>query len=74
MRLITKVSSLAYDRGLTIAQLSEKAGLKRTTIYDWTRHPNPRIGNLMKVAAALEVTLDELMEGVELPEPSMEET
>ena len=66
MRLITKVNSLAFDRGMTLYQLADKAGVTRTMIYDWSRTKNPRVGNIMKVAAALEVTLDELMEGVEL--------
>ena len=66
MRLLTKVSSLAYDRGMTLYQLADKAGVNRTTIYDWSRYTNPRIGSVMKVAKALEVGLDELMEGVEL--------
>ena len=66
MRLTTKVSSLAYERGLTLEQLSEKAGLSKTTLYDWSRTASPSIRSVMKVAAALEVTLDELMEGVEL--------
>lgn len=66
MTLAIKISSMAYERGMSIAQLQEKAGLNRSTIYEWTRHPNPRIGNLMKVAAALEVGLDELMEGVDM--------
>ena len=66
MRLLTKVNSLAYDRGLTLCQLADKAGVKRTLIYDWSRHTNPRIGSVMKIAQALEVGLDELMEGVEL--------
>lgn len=66
MRLLTKVNSLAYDRGLTLCQLADKAGVKRTLIYDWSRHTNPRISSVVKVAKALEVGLDELMEGVEL--------
>ena len=66
MRLTTKVLSLAYARGMTLSQLADKAGVTRTMVYDWSRYSNPRIGNVMKVAAALEVTLDELMEGVEL--------
>lgn len=66
MTLIIKVSSLAYERGMTLAQLADKAGVKRTMIYDWTRCLNPKIGNIMKVAAALEVGLDELMEGVDM--------
>lgn len=66
MTLSVKVSSMAYDRGMTLAQLADKAGVTRTLVYDWSRTKNPRIGNLMKVAAALEVGLDELMEGVEL--------
>lgn len=66
MTLSVKVSSMAYDRGMTLAQLADKAGVTRTLVYDWSRTKNPKIGNLMKVAAALEVGLDELMEGVEL--------
>lgn len=66
MRLLTKVNSLAYDRGMTLCQIADKAGVKRTLIYDWSRYTNPRISSVMKVAKALEVSLDELMEGVEL--------
>lgn len=66
MKLITKVNSLAYDRGMTLAQLSDKAGVNKTLLYDWSRHPNPRIGSVMKIAQALEVGLDELMNGVDL--------
>ena len=66
MRLLTKVSSLAYAKGMTIAQLSDKAGVRKSTIYDWSRCSDPKISNVMKVAKALEVSLDELMEGVEL--------
>lgn len=67
MRLITKVTSLAYDRGMTLYEVADKAGLKRTTIYDWSRHSDPRISSVVKVAKALEVSLDELLEGVEYP-------
>lgn len=66
MRLLTKVNSLAYDRGLTLCQLADKAGVKRSMIYDWSRHTDPRISSVVKVATALGVSLDELMEGVEL--------
>lgn len=48
------------DAGLTIAQLSDLAGIEYTTIYSWETGANqPRLKKLITVCDVLGITLDE---------------
>lgn len=55
-----KLRQIRLDRGLTVPQLVEKSGVPRRTIQDIEKRDNCRIDIAIKLADALNVTLDEL--------------
>lgn len=57
---------IRQDRGLTQEALAELAGIHRTEASLLERGKRePRLGTLVKLAAALEVPLDAFLEGIE---------
>lgn len=63
---------LRIDKALTVEQLSEKTGVKVTTIYNLERGDiqNPRVKTLAPLAKFFKVPPTSLMPGVvEAPEP-----
>lgn len=62
MTIYDKVKELADSTGISIAALEIKAGVANGTISGW-RDGRPYAETLKKVADALQVTIDEVMEG-----------
>ena len=61
MAIYEKIKKLADEREISIYALEKKAGLQNGNIGKW-RESSPTIGNLQKVADALEVPIAELVE------------
>lgn len=62
MTIYDKVKELADSAGISIAALEAKAKVANGTISGW-RDGRPYAETLKKVADALNVTIDEVMEG-----------
>lgn len=62
MTIYDKVKELAEKSGISIAALEVSAGVANGTISGW-REGRPYAETLKKVADALNVTIDEVMEG-----------
>ncbi len=54
-------------RGMSVAELAEKAGMAAKTVYDIERGSATRITTVRKVAAALDVEIAELLAPVPGP-------
>lgn len=65
--IFENILRLCRERGITIRQLEEKAGIKPETIRKW-KTSVPRADNLKAAADVLGVTMEALMEG--MPEKS----
>lgn len=61
MTLFDRVKKIAKDRGLSLLQLNESAGLGKNAIYKWKKQ-KPSMENLQKVAKALHVSVDDLLD------------
>lgn len=59
--IFDNVAAIAKEKGLAITALEEKADLGRGTIGKW-RESNPNIDNLRKVAKALDIPIEKLLE------------
>jgi transcriptional regulator with XRE-family HTH domain len=60
-------------RHWTTAELAEKSGVKKRTLDNWlySENPNPEVGDFMKVASGLGVSMEYLLtgeDGLELTE------
>ena len=58
-----KLIDLMADKGLTQADLAEKAGISRTAVYGVMKGRRPTMPTLGKIARALGVKPSELLEG-----------
>lgn len=57
------IARLRIERGLTQAQLAEQIGVHKNRICDWEKGKfMPRGENLMKLAAALDCSMDVLIQ------------
>ncbi len=66
--LASNILALRRKQGLSQVQLSQKAGIPRSTLtYIESGESNPTLGNLAKVANALQVSVEEL---ISQPQPS----
>lgn len=54
------VQKIRKEKGLTVQQLADKAGLPKRTVENILRNGTCTVTNAIKLADALEVTLDEL--------------
>ena len=55
-----KLKQIRLEKGLSVPQLVELSGVPRRTIQDLESRDDGRVSTLIKLADALEVTLDEL--------------
>ena len=55
-----KLKQIRLEKGLSVPQLVELSGVSRRTIQDLESRGDGRVSTLIKLADALEVTLDEL--------------
>ena len=62
MTLFERVKKMSKERGLSLSQLNDKAGLGKNAIYKW-KTQKPSTENIQKVASALGVTVDYLLTG-----------
>lgn len=62
------IKKLARKQGLTLAQLNDKAGLGKNSIYHWS-NKTPSTDNLQKVADVLNVSVDYLLGNTDNPSP-----
>ena len=57
------IARLRIERGLTQAQLAEQIGVHKNRVYEWEKGKfMPRGKNLMKLSAALDCSMDELIQ------------
>lgn len=54
------VQRIRKEKGLTVQQLADLAGLSKRTLEDIMRRGDCMVSNAVKLAKALNVTLDEL--------------
>ncbi len=54
------VQEIRKEKGLTVQQLADAAGLPKRTLEDILRRGDCLVSNAVKLADALDVTLDEL--------------
>ena len=62
-----RVKALCDERGLSISQLETMAGLGNGTIGGW-RVSVPAVDTAKRVADALGITVNDLIEGIDFPE------
>ncbi|WP_181164453.1 helix-turn-helix domain-containing protein [Amaricoccus solimangrovi] len=69
-RLAQNIEHWRQIRGYSQSQLSQRAGLSATAVNDIFRTPDrsPRLQTVEQIAAALDITLWQLLEGAEGPE------
>ena len=58
--VLRNIQNKCQEKGMTIAELERKAGLKQRTIYKWDESV-PSVEKVLAVADALGVTVDELV-------------
>ena len=58
--MLKNILDLCQERGITVAELERKAGLKPRTIYKWDKN-KPSFDKAVAVADALGVKVDELV-------------
>jgi len=58
-----RVRELCRKKGFTLKGLAQEAGVGRETVYRMFRDRQPNYGTLSKVAAVLDVTPGQLLEG-----------
>lgn len=57
------VYEYATKRKMTISEVEKKANLSPNSIYKW-KESEPKIGNLMRVAKVLGVSVNTLLKGI----------
>ncbi|MBS0950220.1 helix-turn-helix transcriptional regulator [Weissella minor] len=60
MTIFERTKQTAKERGLTLRQVEEKAGLSNGSLYNWKKS-SPKIENVKKVADVLGVSVDYLL-------------
>lgn len=64
--LYERIKKMCEERGLNISRLEKAAGIANGTISAWTTGA-PSIMTIQKVAKVLEISIDELIDGIEFP-------
>ena len=59
MNLVDNIKKHCEERNMSISDLAERAGIRRTNIYRWDKHP-PIYTTVIAIADVLQVSLDEL--------------
>ena len=57
-----KIKQICKERGMSVRELEQKAGLSGNTITRWTDGKNPSIKTLARVAEVLGMSVPELLE------------
>ena len=62
MKISERIFELMDQRNMTQDNLSKRVGIAQSVISDWkTKKTNPSANKLIKIAAALEVDVEELL-------------
>lgn len=69
MNVYDRIKKQASNRGWSLQDLADKAGLGTNSIYRW-RTMNPKMDSLQAVADTLNVTVDYLLGNTENPSPT----
>ncbi len=59
-RFTLKLKKIRLEKGLSVPKLAEISGIPRRTIQDIEKNDNCKVNTAIKLADALNVTLDEL--------------
>ncbi|MDP4119953.1 MAG: helix-turn-helix transcriptional regulator [Bacillota bacterium] len=65
--MIVQIRELRNNKNISIQKLSEETGLHRRTLQDIEKRDDCLVSNAIKIAKALDVTLEELCEEQTLP-------
>lgn len=58
----SKIAEIRIARGLTQQQLADRSGIYLSTLSRWEcGHRSPTVANLMKIAIALDVSIEDLL-------------
>lgn len=62
--VLDKVREICAEQGISVAEACRRAEISRDTVMDWKDH-NPTATNLLKMAAALNVSPTVLLEDLQ---------
>lgn len=66
MKISEKIFELMEAKGINQLEFAQKTGIGQSTISDWkTKKTNPSANKIMIICKTLEVSPDELLEGME---------
>lgn len=66
MKISEKIFELMEAKGINQLELAQKTGIGQSTISDWkTKKTNPSANKIMIICKTLEVSPEELLEGME---------
>ncbi|SOB44015.1 Bacteriophage transcriptional regulator [Weissella viridescens] len=69
MTIFERTKQTAKERGLTLRQVEEQAGLGQNSLYAWKKY-TPKGSNLQKVADVLGVSVDYLLGNTDEKRPA----
>lgn len=69
MTLYDRLKTISKKRGLTLQQVTERAGLGAKTVYKW-KSQSPSTSTLQKVADVLNTSTDFLLGNTDNPDPA----
>jgi len=73
MTIFERVKDVARQKGLTLRQVEEKAGLGRNSLYRWKNY-TPRGSGITAVATVLDVSVDYLLGNTDEMRPNKKST
>ena len=63
MKVSERIFKIMEEKGISQLELSKGAGIGQSTISDWkTKKTNPGADKLMKIAAVLDVSVEEILQ------------
>lgn len=66
MKISEKIFELMEAKGINQIEFAQKTGIGQSTISDWkTKKTNPSANKIMIICKTLEVSPEELLEGME---------
>ncbi len=66
MKISEKIFELMEAKGINQLEFAQKTGIGQSTISDWkTKKTNPSANKIMIICKTLEVSPEELLEGME---------
>jgi len=66
MKISENIFNIMAQKGMSQLEFSQKTGIAQSTISDWgTKKTNPAANKIMIICKTLEVSPEELLEGME---------